>query len=126
MKYDLSKEFERNKALTYMTSLIAKDAKIELKEFKPKRTLPQNSYFHACCKLLSEYSGYTIPETKIIIKDQLEFMHYQKGGHKFYRSSADLDKMEFIELIEFTRSFGDQHGVYIPTSEEYLLHQFEL
>ena len=91
MKLNLSNSIDRNKAETYLKKLVEKGAKIELKEFKPKRSLSQNNYFHVCCAILSDFSGYTIDEMKIIIKDQLEFMNYTKNGHKFYRSTADRD-----------------------------------
>ena len=126
MKLDLSNPFDKNKAITYLDKLIQRSARIELREFKAKRTIDQNSYFHVCCKLLGDYAGYTVDEMKIIIKDQLEWMSYMKNGHRFYRSSSDLDKGEFTNLIEFTRQFGQEHGCYLPTSEEFINHQFEL
>lgn len=126
MKYDLSQEADKKMAISYFKKLLDSGARIELKKFHSQRTLRQNNYFHAACKMLSDYSGYTIDETKIIIKEQLEFMTYEKGGHRFYRSSADLDKIEFADLVDFTRDFGDQHGCYIPTSDEYMESQFEI
>jgi len=126
MKLNLSNNIDRNKAETYLKKLIEKKAKIELKEFKPSRSNQANKYFHVCCAILSDYSGYTIDEIKIIIKDQLEFMTYTKNGHKFYRSSANLDTDEFTLLVDFTRSFGEDHGQYIPTPEEYYDNQFDI
>lgn len=126
MKLNLSNSIDRNKAETYFKKLVDKGAKIELKEFNPKRSLSQNNYFHVCCAILSDFSGYTIDEMKIIIKDQLEFMNYTKNGHKFYRSSADLNTDEFTLLVDFTRSFGQNHGQYIPTPDEYYDNQFDV
>jgi len=126
MKLDLSIEYDCKKAIEYFGSLLKDASKIELKKCAERRSINQNSYFHVACKILGDYAGYTVPETKIIIKDQLEFMTYTKNNHRFYRSTSDLTKEEFTELIEYVRSFGDQHGCYIPTSEEYITNHFEI
>ena len=126
MKYDLINDSEKDQARKYFDKLCESEAKIEIRKFHGKRTLSQNSYFHVACTILSDYSGYTVPEMKIIIKDQLDFMSYDKGGHHFYVSSANLDKMQFIELVDFVRAFGESNDCYIPTPEEYLQSQFEI
>lgn len=124
MKLDLSKDFDINKARTRLESLISKGSKIELREVTKPRTRDQNAYFHVCMAILGDYAGYTIDEMKIIIKDQLEFMTYEKNGHRFYVSTADLDKELFTKLIDFTRSFGENHGCYIPTPDQYYHDKF--
>lgn len=126
MKFDLSEDYDRYKAKEYFDKLMKDGEKIDITKKQVKRTLNQNSYFHACCGLLAQYSGYTIEEIKKIIKDQLEFMKYTKNNHEFYRSSADLNKEEFSDLIEFTISFGAEHGCNIPSSEDYLKYSFEI
>lgn len=126
MKLDLSIPFDRNKAETYFKKLMEEKARVEIKKHVSKRTNLQNAYWHVACTILSNETGCTLPEIKKIIKDHLEFMVYTKGGHQFYRSSADLDKEEFINLINFTRDFGESHGYYIPTPEEYYESQFEI
>lgn len=126
MKYDLINDNEKTLARKYFDKLCESKSKIELKQFHGQRTLNQNAYFHVACTILSNYSGYTVAEMKIIIKDQLEFMSYEKGGHRFYLSSADLDEMDFIALVDYVRDFGDKHGCYIPTPEEYYESQFEI
>ena len=126
MKLDLSREYDINRGKTYLAKLIKSGARIELKKYQERRTIQQNSYFHVACKILSDYSGYTVPEMKIIIKDQLEFMVYEKKGHRFYKSTSDLTKEEFSELIEFVRGFGETHGCYIPSPEEHITSQFEI
>ncbi len=124
MKLDLSNQIDQKRAESYLAKLIEKQARIEIKKFYAKRTLSQNAYFHVACTILSDYSGYTVDEMKIIIKDQLEFMTYTKHGHKFYVSSADLDKIKFMALVDYTRDFGDQNGCYIMTPEDWLENQF--
>ena len=126
MKYDLSISKEKQLAERYFKKLCESGARIELKKFHSSRSLNQNNYFHVCCKILSDYSGYTVDEIKLIIKDDLEFMKYQKGGHQFYRSSADLDKAEFGDLVDYVRGFGESNGCYLPTPDEYYESQFEI
>lgn len=126
MKYDLINDKERELAKKYFDRLCESQSKIEIKKFHGARTLSQNKYFHVACTILSNYSGYTVDEMKLIIKNDLEFMTYNKGPHRFYRSSADLDKVEFIALVDHVRNFGQDNGCYIPTPEEYIESQFEI
>ena len=127
MKLDLSKDFDRNKAQAYFKKLCDKKAKIELKEFYAKRTLDQNAYFHVCVSMFADFSGYTNEEMKTMLKREFgDFMIYDKNGHKFLRSSAELDKMEMIEFVDWIRRLAAEQGCYIPTSEEYIQHQFDI
>lgn len=126
MNFDLTINYDRFKAEEYFKKLMDKGEKIELKKFVGSRTNLQNRYFHVCCKILGDYAGYTVDEIKVIIKEQLDFMKYTKGKHTFLRSTAELDKDEFIALIDYIRSFADQYGCTIPTSEEFNEYQFEI
>ena len=124
MKYDTSKEAD--KARAYLEKLIAKQARVEVKEFRDARTLNQNSYFHLCCQILASDTGYTTEEIKQIIKDELEFMKYKKGDRYFLRSTADLNKDEFTVLIEVLLNFALEHGFNLPSPDEYLNNQFTI
>lgn len=126
MKLDLSIAFDRNKATVYFNKLLSNQEKIELKKHQPRRSKNQNAYWHVACTILSEETGYTVDEIKTIIKDQLEFMTYTKNCRRFYRSSLDLNTIEFANLIEFTKSFAESNGYYIPTPDEYYDHQFDV
>jgi len=128
MKLDLSQSFDLNKGALYFEKLKDKQAKIELKEFRQSRSIPQNSYLHVCFTILANETGYTIEEIKSITKREFgSFMVYEKNGHKFLRSTAHLDTLEMTEFIDWLRQFAsDQLGCYIPTSEEYLVSQFEI
>ena len=128
MKLDLSNSFDCNKANSYLTKLIDKKAKIELKEFRPSRSLTQNKYIHVCFGILADATGYTIEEMKIVTKREFQsFMIYEKNGVKFLRSTADLDSLEMTMFIDWLREFAnDQLGAYIPTPEEYMMSEFEL
>ena len=128
MKLDLSKSFDVNKANSYFEKLIEKKARIELKEFRAKRSLSQNAYLHVCFGFIAKNSGYTIEESKVITKREFgSFMIYEKEKFKFLRSTADLDKLEMTSFIEFLRMFAnDNLGVYIPTPEEFIENEFDI
>jgi hypothetical protein len=126
LKLDLSNHLDQNKACTYFERLLREGKKIELKEFAPARTSLQNRYFHAICTILGNDLGYTVDEMKIVIKRHLEWMQYKVNGQTFLRSSSSLDTIEFTDLIDFTRSTGQDNGCYLPTPDEYYQNTFEI
>lgn len=126
MKLDLSNSIDKQRATTYIGKLMDKEAKIELKEVRPKRSLNQNSYLHVCFSIIALETGYSLQEAKTVLKRAYgDGMVYEKHGQKFLRSTADLDSLEMTHFIDWLRSFAlDQFDCYIPTSEEYLENQF--
>ena len=127
MKLDLSIAFDNNKAKAYFDKLMDSKSKIELKEFKPKRTVSQNKYLHVCFTIVANETGYTVEEAKTVLKrEHGAFMVYEKEGNKFLRSTATLDTLEMTMFIDWLRRFAMDHGYYIPTPEEFLQSQFEI
>ena len=53
----------RLQALTYLMEL-PENTKVEIKPWKPKRSLTQNSYFHALVGKIAEAVGSSITEVK--------------------------------------------------------------
>lgn len=117
MIYDLSKE--ESKARFYFDKLVEKKSIIELKERKEKRTLNQNSYLHVLFSLFGIETGYTLNESKQIIKGNCQFMIYEKSGKAFLKSTADLDTKEMTDFITWFRNYAGMNGIYLPTPEEY-------
>ena len=126
MKLNLSNTYDKERAKTRLKVLIDKGAKIELTEIKGKRTIRQNSYLHVCISLFAIEFGYTLDEAKTLLKRQCEFMKYSKNGQLFLKRTRDMDTKELTEFIEWIRNYSSQQGLYLPTSEEYLLHRFEI
>jgi hypothetical protein len=128
MLLNLSNEIDKKKAESYLEKLMEDGSKIELKKVQEKRSINQNSYLHVCAAMICQESGYTIEECKIELKRQFgKFFIYEKNGHKFLLSSRDLDTVQMTEWIDWIRQMAiDTLGIYIPTPEEYLQHQFEL
>lgn len=126
MKLNLSNTYDKERAKTRLKVLIDKGAKIELKEIKGKRTIRQNSYLHVCISLFAIEFGYTLDEAKTLLKRQCEFMKYSKNGQLFLKRTREMDTKELTEFIEWIRNYSSQQGLYLPTSEEYLLYRFEI
>jgi hypothetical protein len=127
MKLDLSKDFDLGKFKAYSDQLIKLRAKVELKKVRLKRSIDQNSYFHLCVSMYCNEAGYTLSEGKVVLKREFnKFMVYEKDGHKFLRSTTDLDTLEMTEFIEWIRSVAcyENLGVYVPTPDEYIENQF--
>ena len=125
MKLDLSKQIDLNKAKTRFEQLAEKGSKIELKEIRPTRSLPQNAYLHVCLSLYGIHFGYTLNEAKTDLKRNYGLV-YEKEGKKYLRSTANLDSKDLTEFIEYIRDVAGQNGCYIPTSEEYLQNKFSI
>lgn len=128
MKLDLSIEYQKSRFIAYVQKLLDKEAKVELKEYRPQRSLSQNAYLHVCFGLIAQETGFTIEEAKTVLKREFgSFLVYEKKGTKFLRSTADLDTKEMTNFIDWLRSFAmDQLGVYLPTPEEHISCAFEL
>lgn len=128
MKFNLSKEIDQKRAKVYFDKLMQKGNKIELKKFAEGRTVSQHKYLHICLTMFGQETGYTCDEAKELFTDMLpELMIYEKNGRKFRRSTSDLSKEEISVLIDKIRNESLRElGLYIPDSEEYLIHKFEI
>jgi hypothetical protein len=73
-------------------------------------------------------TGYTLDEAKELFSHQLpDLMRYEKNGLSFRKSTAELDSKQMTVLIDKIREMAmEQLGIYIPTSEEYLINQFQI
>ena len=126
MTFDLSNNYDVNKAEIKFKALIASGKKIELKEIKPKRSLSQNKYFHVVVTLYAIAYGATIEEAKTDLKRDYGLI-YEKKGKKYLISSADLDSLIMTQFIDYIRTKAAKElGYYIATSEEYLKNHFNI
>ena len=125
MKLDLSKQIDLNKAMTRFEALAEKGAKIELKEIRPTRSLPQNAYLHVCLSLYGIHFGYTLNEAKTDLKRNYGLI-YEKDGKKYLKSTSSLDTKELTEFSEYIRDVAGKNNCWIPSAEEYLLNRFEI
>ena len=126
MIYDLGSNEEKNKAAYKLDELIKSGKVIELTEKRKKRTISQNAYMHVVFSLLAIELGYTLEETKTVMKRECHFMVYDKDGMKFLKRTRDLNTKELTDFIEWIRNYAGNIGLYIPASEEYLINQSEI
>lgn len=126
MILDLTIKEDINKFSDYAHDLLNKGKKVELKEIKNKRTLSQNAYLHVCITLYAINYGLTLEEAKTDLKRACHFMIYEKNGNKYLKRTRDFDTKELTDFIDWIRSYAGKEGLYIPTSEEYLINKFQI
>lgn len=128
MKLSLKNKVDQQKAQVYLQKLIALEADVELRKVEKSRTTSQNSYLHACLAMFCNETGYTLDEAKQMFANLLpETLLYEKNGMQFRRSTSTINTEEMSILIEKIREFSSyQLGLYIPTSEEYLINKFQI
>jgi len=133
MKLDLSNPFERKKAEARFSKLCEKGAKIELTEFRPNTKSPNiHKYAHVCIDLFGGYLGYKSKSAKEFFKREFasafpEIATYKENGQTFIKSfqnGRDDDETLFHReecetFIDWIRETANDHGYYIPSSDEY-------
>ena len=75
-----------------------------IRRHKKRRSLDQNSKWHAMLNDLANFTGHDAYELKGYIKGMLGVKH-----------SSDMEKMPFIDLIERTYALGAELGYTWPT-----------
>lgn len=122
MKYKLSDNAEAGKALALLLDLTREGKLVELKEIKPRRTLPQNSYLHLLFGAFGLETGNTADNAKALYKWVNKDLYYRQrkmGGEVFIhiRSSADLDKEEMAKSIDRFMEWSKEHGYPLPPAD---------
>ena len=126
MKYDLSSNLELNQFNTYSNKLKESRSKIELKKIGAKRSISINSYLHVCISLFAIEFGYTLAESKTMLKRECDFMVYEKNGVKFLKETSKQSNEECSKFVEWIRNYSSEQGLYIPDAEEYKENQFSI
>ena len=124
MLRDLSKPEDLKSAQVYFDKLVKDGSKIELRKIAPKRTINQNSYVHALFTLWGTHFGYSVDEAKQVIKSHLGYV-YEKKGVWFCERTSEMDTKQLAIFIDKFRNWSNSEGLYLPTSEEYLLRHFD-
>lgn len=125
MKFNLSNPTELDEAKKYLGLLIVDGKRVEIKEVKPRRSLPQNSYLHVLLGAFGAHFGYSMEQAKALYKrlpgnKELYIQHFEQNGVKFEyeRSSAKLDKLEMTKSIETLREWSAKMGYPLPTATD--------
>ena len=126
MLLDLNINEDLKKAELYFKTMVVSKFKIELKRILPNRSISINSYLHVCISLFSIEFGYTLEESKTLLKRKCSFMIYEKNGLKFLKKTRELNNQECSEFVEFIRNYAAQHNLYIPDADEYKTNKFNI
>lgn len=128
MILDLDFEHGRRKFRTYCEWLLKRQAIVEVKERKYKRTLAQNRYLHVCLAYFASEFGYDLEYVKFdIFKKQVNGHIFRRERENrrgqsvtYYRSTTTLDTGEMTTAIERFRNWSaSEAGLYIPEASEY-------
>ena len=131
MIFNTSSTIEKMQSKAYYDKLVDKGAKIEIKKISdfdydytkkddPKiRTKLQNRYLHLLLSYFGLCFGYSKEEAKIVWKRDIcpEIFIYEKNGHTFERSSADIDTLEMTKAIEKLKYKSLIEGHPLPDAE---------
>ena len=125
MRYDFSKTFDIERAKTYLNRLIEKRVKVDISQKRDKRTLSQNSLFHAWVRVLQEHIGeVSFEDCKRDIKRTIlgvrEVINRFTGevGTEDYKTS-EMDTKQLSDFMEKFKSWADvEFGCYLPTPDD--------
>jgi len=119
MKYNTQIATEAERLRKRVDWLIVKGKSVDIKEWRKSRSLDQNAYFHVIAKIWGDELGYTLEESKTLIKRELGY-YYEKNGQKFLESTVNMDTKRMAELTDKFRAWSSaEFGIYLPYPEEY-------
>ncbi|MCP4984908.1 MAG: hypothetical protein GY928_02230 [Colwellia sp.] len=121
MILDLSNETDQQRAKSYLSRLIEKKCKIELKEIRKKRSISQNSYLHLILNAFGLNFGYSMEEVKQYFFKELVNPDIFNNGEKGelitiqdWRSTADLNTKELTTAIDRFLDYSAKNGYLLP------------
>jgi len=85
-----------------------------IQEYKSKRSLDQNAYFHSCLRDIAKYTGHTAAEAKVIVKFKLGLYHTIEGKNDtllVYDDTHSMSVDDMSAVIEQTLQLGAEWGV---------------
>ena len=127
MIYDLANELDRVRLEKRFKALLTARKVVEVKEYKPKRTSPQNRYLHALLGIVAIQTGNTLADVKteyfkkhcnseIFVTRKTDKM---LGNVEVLRSSAELDTAEMTTAIDrFVRWYETESGEVLPRPDD--------
>lgn len=119
MRYRLSNRSDADKAFSYLTELVGKEACVDIKRFNPNRSLRQNAYIHLLLSAFGAHFGYTLEESKLIYKEiNKDIFNYEKKGRTFTKSSADINVAEMTKSIDRFRNKSAEAGYPLPLATD--------
>ena len=125
MTYDLSNVLHRDQFGLRARNLMAKCAKVELRELTG-RTKAQNRYLHLVLGVVAMDTGNTLAYTKDVYFKRLvnpdifvrEVNDLYAGKVKTVLSSADLTVETMSSAIDRFKKWAAENGIFIPEPED--------
>lgn len=125
--YDTNNALDRARVEKRFATLLQSGKVIEVTEFKPKRTSPQNRYLHLILGEFAMQIGHSVEFVKSeyfkkLCNPQLfvnKVVDKFAGEVTILRSSKDLDSAEMTNAIERFRNWASEEGgIYLPAPHE--------
>lgn len=121
-QYKVTDPIDYLAALDFINQAKEQGVDIELKYYSPKRSNPQNRYYHFICSYFAHKYGCTNYEAENVYMKQIaarkvfEAELKDKYGTtiRYFRSSADLDKSEMSYAISNFLAFAESNNIPIP------------
>ena len=85
-----------------------------IQEYKSKRSLEANAYWHSCLRDIAKHTGHTAAEAKVIVKFKLGLYHTIEGKHDtllVYHETSKMKVDDMSDVIEQTLQLGAEWGV---------------
>ncbi len=102
-----------DKACNEIGQIFEKPYLIEIKPYKPPRTLPQNARFHAMINELAKEIGYSASDLKDWLKLEYgpkKYFVFQGIEKDIPMSTADYNKVQMIDMIGHLERIGAEIG----------------
>lgn len=121
-RYKPTNPADYQEAITFINQAAVQGFEIELKRHTPKRSDPQNKYYHFICSYFAHKYNCTAYEAENVYMKQIAARRvFEKeatdhNGNKvtYFRSSADLDRSEMSYAINNFIAFAESNGIPIP------------
>ena len=127
MKYDLTIAKDRHDFINRTSVLIHEGVKVELTKTRAKRSIKANAYLHVVFTLWAINYGDTLDEAKTDLKRDYGLTYIKPNGKKYLGKTSKMNTKELTTFIDWIRNRASKKGgFYIPTSEEYLINQFNI
>ena len=120
MNLDFRNTADVKKAQVYLDKLINDQSKAELIKINKKRTNSQNRYLHALFQLWGSFFGYTLDESKMVIKMALGYT-YEKSDHIFLSKTSEMDTKQLSEFVDKFRNWSASEGCWLPSADDFKL-----
>lgn len=120
MRYILRSRVAKDNAIQAIANIapsMDRPMEVVVRRFKLDKTAEQRGWFHKLCEIAAEH--YHVPAWKIKQAVKMELFGYEVvefGGKKIpvTRSSEDLDRKEYSQLIDKLYRMAADDGIVLP------------